>query len=198
MVCRAEAYDLWADSWISATVRASRLAGPRCPNCGSRFRRRVACCGRLHPCSCYCCWRLVHVRAVSVRPSREIARHCVAVRSARRRWSRRRSHGNAIRVLRSPRALVLHERHTRRYSLRHSALLTFDPAGDLVGFVSEDRWQAAPPSPLNVPWSTPISRYCEVNGLRVGTHGNANWIATTGEWTYGRFDIRSMAYNVEK
>lgn len=77
-----------------------------------------------------------------------------------------------------------------------SAILTFDAAGDLVGFVSGDRWQAAPPSPLNVPWSTPISEYREISGIRVGTHGDANWIAPTGEWTYGRFDIRAIAYNV--
>lgn len=79
-----------------------------------------------------------------------------------------------------------------------SATLTFDTAGDLVGFVSDDRWQAAPPSPLNVPWSTPISNYREVDGIRVGTHGDANWIAPGGEWTYGRFDIRKLAYNVKQ
>ena len=28
--------------------------------------------------------------------------------------------------------------------------------------------------------------------------GDANWIDSTGEWTYGRFVIRSIAYNVEK
>ena len=81
---------------------------------------------------------------------------------------------------------------------RVSATLTFDPTGDLVGFVSEDRWQAAPPSPLNVPWSTPISDYREVDGIRVGTHGDANWIAPTGEWTYGRFNLRRIGYNVER
>ena len=79
-----------------------------------------------------------------------------------------------------------------------SATLTFDAAGDLVGFVSDDRWQAAPPSPLNVPWSTPISDYRTIDGIRVGAHGDANWIASAGEWTYGRFDIRALAYNVTK
>ena len=81
---------------------------------------------------------------------------------------------------------------------RVTAMLTFDSAGDLVGFVSDDRWQAAPPSPLNVPWSTPISNYREVDGIRVGTHGEANWIPATGEWSYGRFDIQALAYNVQR
>lgn len=93
--------------------------------------------------------------------------------------------------------------HTLRATFRNagfvvSATLTFDVAGDLVGFVSEDRWQAQPPSPLNVPWSTPISAYHEIDGVRVGTHGDATWIAPTGEWSYGQFDIRAISYNVRR
>lgn len=79
-----------------------------------------------------------------------------------------------------------------------SAKLTFDTACDLVGFVSDVRWQGPPPSQRNVPWSTPISAYRVIDGIRVATHGEANWIAPTGEWTYARFDVRSIAYNVER
>jgi hypothetical protein len=49
-----------------------------------------------------------------------------------------------------------------------------------------------------VPWSTPISEYGEIDGIRIGTHGDANRIETSGEWTYGKFDIRSIAYNVDQ
>ncbi len=79
-----------------------------------------------------------------------------------------------------------------------SAVLTFDDAGDLVGFVSHDRWQHDGTTVKKDPWSTPISGYALVNGVRVGTKGDANWIAATGEWTYGRFTIRDIAYNVTK
>ena len=79
-----------------------------------------------------------------------------------------------------------------------SAELTFDVAGDLVGFLSNDRTQEDAKRSRNVPWSTPISGYREVDGIRIGTRGDANWIETTGEWTYGRFEIRSIAYNVDK
>ena len=91
-------------------------------------------------------------------------------------------------------------RRVRRSGVGHrvSATLSFDPAGDLIGFVSDDRWQVAPPSPLNVPWSTPLSNYREVDGTRVATHGDANWLAPSGEWTYGRFDILALAYNVQR
>ena len=79
-----------------------------------------------------------------------------------------------------------------------SATLTFDAAGDLVGFLSNDRTQENAKGSRNVPWSTPISEYREIDGVRICTHGDANWIETSGEWTYGKFDIRSIAYNVDK
>ena len=75
-----------------------------------------------------------------------------------------------------------------------AASLTFDANGDLVGFVSDDRSHARDEGPAT--WSTPISAYREVDGIRVGTHGDANWIDASGEWTYGRFEITSLAYNV--
>ena len=77
-----------------------------------------------------------------------------------------------------------------------AARLTFDALGDLVGFLSNDRTQEDASNSRNVPWSTPISQYREVDGIRIGSHGDANWVESTGEWTYGSFDIRSIAYNV--
>jgi hypothetical protein len=77
-----------------------------------------------------------------------------------------------------------------------SAVLTFDAAGDLVGFLSHDRTQEDANGSRNVPWSTPIAGYRDVDGIRVGARGNANWVETSGEWTYGQFEIRSLAYNV--
>jgi hypothetical protein len=77
-----------------------------------------------------------------------------------------------------------------------SATLTFDAAGDLVGFLSNDRTQEDAQGSRDVPWSTPISSYREVDGIRIGALGDANWVETSGEWTYGKFEIRSIAYNV--
>lgn len=79
---------------------------------------------------------------------------------------------------------------------RVMAVLTFDEAGDLVGFVSNDRAHDREGGPAA--WSTPISGYRVVDGIRVGALGDANWIETSGEWTYGRFEITSIAYNVAR
>jgi hypothetical protein len=76
-----------------------------------------------------------------------------------------------------------------------TATLTFDAAGDLVGFTSNDR--AHDRDGGAALWSTPISRYAVIDGIRIATHGDANWIDATGAWTYGRFVVRSIAYNVD-
>ncbi len=77
-----------------------------------------------------------------------------------------------------------------------SAVVTFDDAGDLVGFVSADRAHDREGGAAT--WSTPISGYREVDGIRIGALGDANWIDASGEWTYGRFEITSLAYNVTR
>lgn len=79
-----------------------------------------------------------------------------------------------------------------------AATITFDVVGDLVGFVSTDRPPDDTPAARDIAWSTPISGYREVDGLRVGALGQANWVAPTGEWTYGEFEIRAIAYNVAR
>jgi len=75
-----------------------------------------------------------------------------------------------------------------------SAALTFDAVGDLVGFISADR--AHDRDGGAAWWSTPISGYRVVDGIRIGARGDANWIESAGEWTYGRFEIVSIGYNV--
>ncbi len=77
-----------------------------------------------------------------------------------------------------------------------TAVVTFDEAGDLVGFVSDDRAHDREGGAAT--WSTPISGYRMVDGIRVGALGDANWIEPAGEWTYGRFQITSIAYNVAR
>lgn len=79
---------------------------------------------------------------------------------------------------------------------RVTAILTFDEGGDLIGFQSADRTHDREEGAAI--WSTPISGYRYIDGIRVGAFGNANWIESSGEWTYGRFQITSIAYNVSK
>ena len=77
-----------------------------------------------------------------------------------------------------------------------SAVLTFDDAGDLVGFVSEDRYQSDGKTYRRLPWSTPLRNYRDFGGVRVAAEGDAMWREPdAGEWVYGRFVLKRLTYN---
>lgn len=80
-----------------------------------------------------------------------------------------------------------------------SATLSFDEAGDLVGFVSEDRSQTADGRTYTrLPWSTPLSRHRDFAGVRLPGYGEAAWRTAEGDVVYGRFEFEEVAYNVER
>lgn len=74
--------------------------------------------------------------------------------------------------------------------------LTFDARGDLVGFVSHDRYQTDGTTTHAYPWSTPLTAYGEVGGYRLWKTGEARWVEPDGEWAYGKFELVELAYNV--
>lgn len=79
---------------------------------------------------------------------------------------------------------------------RVSADLTFDEAGDLVGFVSRDRSRSEGGTLRVVPWSTPVLALGEVDGLRLPVEAEAQWRDPDGEWAYARFTLREVTYNL--
>jgi hypothetical protein len=76
-----------------------------------------------------------------------------------------------------------------------SAVLSFDGAGDLVGFVSEDRYQSDGKTYKRLPWSTPLRGYRDFGGVRLASEGDAIWREPAGEWVYGRFVLKRITYN---
>ncbi|HSG47407.1 MAG TPA: DUF6544 family protein, partial [Longimicrobiales bacterium] len=79
---------------------------------------------------------------------------------------------------------------------RVSAELTFDESGDLVDFVSRDRSRAEDGVLRVVPWSTPVLKFGEVNGLRLPVEAEARWLDPEGAWRYVTFTLEGVAYNV--
>jgi len=75
------------------------------------------------------------------------------------------------------------------------AILSFDEAGDLVGFVSEDRYQSDGKGFRLLPWSTPLRNYRDFGVARLASEGDARWIEPTGEWTYGHFVLQRITYD---
>jgi len=86
------------------------------------------------------------------------------------------------------------------YALGHqrvSAVLTFDAAGDLVDFRSEDRYQDAGGADRRLPWTTPVSRLRTfASGARLPGYGEGWWHPAEGAFAYLRIELDDITYNV--
>lgn len=77
------------------------------------------------------------------------------------------------------------------------ATLFFDANGDLVDFLSNDRFLSSDGKAFrNLPWSTPMSDFRDFGGVRLPAHGDATWKDPQGDFVYGRFDLKAIEYNV--
>ena len=79
-----------------------------------------------------------------------------------------------------------------------AAELHFDESGDLVDFVADGRGAMSADGRTVTPlrWSTPLRDYAQVGPARVATKAKVNWQPDSGTWTYGEFELTSLAYNV--
>lgn len=76
------------------------------------------------------------------------------------------------------------------------ARLTFDASGDLVDFASNDRFLSADGKTYDShPWSTPIERLATFDGRRLLGSGVARWHLPSGDFDYGRFEVRSIEFD---
>jgi len=78
---------------------------------------------------------------------------------------------------------------------RVAAVLHFNERDELVDFVSNDRPEKVDGEYRPHPWSTPIYGYQELGGLRLLTGGSAVYRRPDGDFTYGRFFLKSIAYD---
>ena len=79
-----------------------------------------------------------------------------------------------------------------------TATLYFNEMGELINFTSDDRYSTEDGKEyINYKWSTPINRYKDFNGRIISTYGEAIWHTPEGEFSYARFDLKEIEYNVE-
>jgi hypothetical protein len=78
------------------------------------------------------------------------------------------------------------------------AVLSFNDAGELVDFVSDDRAAAAADgkSFTSMRWSTPLRNYRAFGRRRLMSEGEGIWHPPAGEYAYLRFVLDSIEYNV--
>jgi len=74
-----------------------------------------------------------------------------------------------------------------------SAMLHFNEAGQLVNFISNDRWDVS--AMKQYPFSTPVSCYRNLNGYNLPTYGEMIWHYPDGDFVYGKLEIDNVVYN---
>jgi hypothetical protein len=78
-----------------------------------------------------------------------------------------------------------------------SAVLSFNERGELMNVVSEDRYALQDDGTLRkAKWSTPVRDYREIDGRRIPTYGETIRHYPEGDFTYGVFRLKEIAYNV--
>jgi hypothetical protein len=79
------------------------------------------------------------------------------------------------------------------------ARLTFNQAGDLTDFVSNDRLLSADGKTFeSYPWSTPVGSHKLIGGRNVMSYGEAVWHTPDGEFIYGKFNLAEIEYNLRE
>lgn len=79
------------------------------------------------------------------------------------------------------------------------ATLYFNDKGELINFETYDREFAdSNGNYVKAKWSTPIKDYKTVDGITYPTYGEAVWHLEDGDFTYAKFNVKDVKYNVSK
>lgn len=77
-----------------------------------------------------------------------------------------------------------------------TARLFFNDKGELVNFVSDDRYAAGENNTMQrLRWSTPLKDYREVDGYTLATSAEAVYTYPAGDLCYGTFNLSHITYN---
>jgi hypothetical protein len=85
--------------------------------------------------------------------------------------------------------------HVTLFDQQFSAMIYFNEIGELVDFVTEDRYRAVGKDLERNHWSTPFASYRTANGLRIPSQGSAIWHLPEGEFLYIRVVIGEIQYD---
>ncbi|MGC3948393.1 MAG: hypothetical protein QM762_28465 [Chryseolinea sp.] len=78
-----------------------------------------------------------------------------------------------------------------------SADLHFNRSGELVEFISHDRYALQRDGSMQrYPWLTPLTHYHDFNGIRIASQAEAILKYPAGDFCYGKFNVDNVSYNV--
>jgi hypothetical protein len=80
-----------------------------------------------------------------------------------------------------------------------SATLLFNGTGELVNFISNDRFESADGKIYkNFPWSTPVKEYRDLNGIRIASSASTIFHRPDNDFCYGEFILKEIEYNCKE
>jgi len=77
-----------------------------------------------------------------------------------------------------------------------SAELVFNGKGELVNFISGDRFAAVDNVMQQTPWSTPLKEYRKIDGFTLATGADTIYHYPEGDLCYGTFNLDHIGYNI--
>ncbi len=82
------------------------------------------------------------------------------------------------------------------YNTRVSARLYFKEDGELINFISDDRYMISDEkSARKGTWATPVKEYKDFHGIRLSSGAEAIWQFPEGDYCYGKFTLEAVEYN---
>ncbi len=80
-----------------------------------------------------------------------------------------------------------------------SAWLYFNDKGELINFVSNDRYAVSENGTMKqIPWSTPLKEYQLVSGHQLTGYAETIYTYPKGDFRYGNFRLTAIEYNCKK
>ncbi len=81
-------------------------------------------------------------------------------------------------------------------SISISAMLYFNEKGELVNFISNNRYDTDGKKYDNYPWATPVEDYRMANGYLLPSKAKLIYQKPDGDFTYGELEYKSVRYNL--
>jgi hypothetical protein len=82
-------------------------------------------------------------------------------------------------------------------SISISAVLYFKENGELINFISNDRYETDGKKYNNYPWATPVEDYRIINGYYLPSKAKLIYQKPEGDFTYGELEYKSVQYNLK-
>ncbi|MFD0837396.1 DUF6544 family protein [Mariniflexile aquimaris] len=83
-------------------------------------------------------------------------------------------------------------------SISISAMLYFNEKGELVNFISNDRYHTDGKKYISYPWATPVEDYKMINGYLLPSRAQLIYQKPDGEFIYGELVYKSVKYNLSR